>query len=879
MVRDRHDACYPAGMVLVEREALLGRLQGLLDEARQGRGHVVALTGEAGVGKSTLAQALADSVTPCARVLWGACENLATPEPLGALQDLARAAGWDLQEALKRRAGRLAAFSEALVVFSSEGGVTLLIVEDIHWADEATLDFIRFVGRRLFGLSILLVVTARTDGEGGRVQVRRALAEIPRDQVVRIEVPLLSKEAVIRMAGEHGGEALFRATAGNVFLVTELLRAGSADEPPGSLTDAVLVRADRLSRGGRRVLNAVSVFPRRVESGIIGAMCGGDHLPGVEDCVAQGLLTVVDDFYSFRHEIARRAVELAIRSSERRALNARALAALRETAEIAVSRLVHHANEAADGAAIRELAPVAGEQAASVGAHREAAAHFKTALLHANTLAVPERIALLEKFAFESHLIGEMDQSIAAQTAALALHEASGDGVKQGDCLRWLSRLNYLAGNRMAADRYARSAVDMLEGLPPGPELAMAYSNLSHLAMLADRPADALAEGRKAISLAEPETLDRPDILCHALNNVGCSMRFDDPDQGRALLDRSLAIALARDYPEHAARTYTNRAWYEFVQLEDQQAAAFFEAGIAYCVERDLDTWRDYMRGWLAHLQLRHGDWDGAARTALLVVNNESATPLVRFPAVLGLAKLRTRRGDPANELLEELARFLEIGMELQRLAPYAALMAERAWLGQAERDLALRLLDDAKALASDPGMVPEVLYWREVLLPGGREMAISGMPCVYQRLLAGDWRSAAEAWQKQGAPFEQALALLGGDHHAQRQALAIFERLGAAPAAERARSIIRQRGGRIPSDGPRASTRANPAGLTRRQMQVLNLLAEGRSNSEIARTLFISAKTVDHHVSDILGKLNARSRGEAAAIARASGMINQYSG
>jgi DNA-binding CsgD family transcriptional regulator len=733
---------------------------------------------------------------------------------------------------------------------------------------------VRFLGRRIAGSNILLVVTARTDEAGGRAQIRRALAEIPPAHVKRIEVPLLSEEAVVSLAGEHTGPALFRVTGGNAFFVSELLGAGSGDEPPTSLRDAVLMRADRLSRKARQMLDAVSIFPRRVESNVIDAICGGDHLVHSEDCVAQGLLAAGGGFYAFRHEIARRAVELALKPSQRRDLNARALAALRETTGAALARLVHHANEAGDSAAVRELAPVAGEQASRVGAHREAAELFRTALLHANTFALSERLALLEQFSFECHLIGEMDQAIACQTSALELHRASGNRVREGDCLRWLSRLSYLAGNRVAADRYAKEAIDILADLPSGPELAMAYSNLSHLAMLADRPDEALDHGQKAIALAEPDALDRPDILCHALNNVGCSARFGNPDHGRSLLDRSLATALSLDYPEHAARTYTNRAWFEFNQLDDDQAALFFDVGIAYCVERDLDTWRDYMRGWHAQLQLRHGCWDEAASMALRVLGNESATPLMRYPAVLALAKLRTRRGDPAGELLDELARFLETGMELQRFAPYAALVAERAWLGQAEMDLALRLLDEAQALAADPGMVPEVLCWQKMLDPARRKAPTSDMPRVYQLLLAGEWRLAADAWQKQGAPFEQALALFGGDHRSQCEALGIFDQLGATAAAERARTLIRQRGGRIPNVGPRASTRANAAGLTRRQMQVLRLLDEGRSNNEIARTLFVSTKTVDHHVSDILGKLNARSRGEAAAIARSSGLI-----
>ena len=860
-------------MKLLERQNLIDRLQALLADARRGKGRVVALSGEAGVGKTALVRAFADLADDKVRVLWGACEDLATPEPLGPLQEIARAAGWDLERAIER-GGRLAAFSEARDVFDRAGSTSLLVIEDLHWADDATVDFVRFLGRRIGDARILLVLTARSDEPQARTRLRRSLADIPADDVVRIEVPLLSEEAVADLARAAGldAQAIYRLTAGNAFYVTELVRSGGPAALPASVNDAVLARADRLSAAAREALDAVSIFPRRAEIAFVDAMLLRDCLAEIEECAAAGLLTVADDACSFRHEVARRAIEGALPSAARRALNANALAVLRKAGS-AATRLAHHAHEANDVAAVRKYAPVAGEEASRLGAHREAVEHFRTALAHANTFSLGERLALYERFAFECHLVGRAKEAIAAQKSALELYRATGDRIREGDSLRWLSRLSYLDGNRIDADLFGGQAVELLEALPAGAELAMAYSNLSQLAMLGNAVGETVAWGDKAMALAGPAALDRPDILCHALNNVGSALQWLEAGRARSLLDRSLEIALANDFSEHAARTYTNRGWLEYNLLADDEAKAWLEAGIAYCIERDLDTWRDYMRAWLAEVHLRQGRWDDAATAAHLVLAND-AVPLARYPANLVLAKLRTRRGDPADDLLLELEGYLATGMELQRLAPYAALMAERAWLGLSDRKAVVALLDQARSLAADAGAIPEILRWRRMLGCAEDSGDAPEVPPPYDALLAGDWEHAARSWHELGAAYEEALSLLEGDRRAQRAALDLFEGLGAAAACARARDVLRQGGARIAPHGPRASTRANPLGLTKRQVDVLRLIDQGRSNGQIASALFISAKTVDHHISAILDKLDARSRGEAAAIARNAGLI-----
>ncbi|HEX5380198.1 MAG TPA: AAA family ATPase [Phenylobacterium sp.] len=862
--------------MLLERQTFLGQLGLHLADAVGGRGRIVFVAGEAGIGKTSLVRTFTAGLGEGVRVLWGACEDLSTPEALGPLRDLARDASWSLPQSFDAESSRLAVFSEAIGVLGATP--TVAVIEDLHWADDATMDFVRYLGRRISGRPVLLLVTSRDEDVSGVTRLRRALVDLPPEARTRMDLPRLSPEVVRDLARERAFDAadLFAATGGNPFYVAEMLAGGGQGAPPPTVRDAVLARSDRLSARARAVLDAACVFPRRVEAGVLRAVCGADTDEGVEECVAAGMLLADGDGYAFRHEIARRAAEAALSGARRRALNARALAALGVDPAVSLARLVHHADQAGDDRAVLDHAPKAAQQAAALGAHQEAARHYAAALRHAAGLDDDARARLHELHAFEAHLIGDLAEAVASQEAALALRRRNGQTLLEGDGLRWLSRLSYLTGDRLTADRYAAEAMRLLETAPPGAELAMAYSNLSQLAMLSDDTAQAVRWGGKAIALAEQ--LERPDILSHALNNVGASKVWVDAASARADLERSLKLALLHDQQDHVARTYVNFACLEINLRAHATAHRLLEAGIAYCVERDLDTWRNYLRGWLAETYLREGRCDAAAEAALLVVQNDRASPVMRNPAVVALARLRMRRGDPeVTPLLDEVARFMAKGVEAPRLASYAILAAERAWITGSGADAALALLDQARAMrieGADPWQAGEIWFWRRKLGAPVDRAAAGGMAPPYLELLNGDWRAAADRWEALKMPYETALALLEGDDEAQRQGIERLDGWGAAASATRARQDLRQLGLRNIPRGPRASTRANPAGLTRRQMDVLDLLDQGLSNGEIAGKLYVSAKTVDHHVSAILAKLEAGSRGEAAAIARRAGLI-----
>jgi DNA-binding CsgD family transcriptional regulator len=403
----------------------------------------------------------------------------------------------------------------------------------------------------------------------------------------------------------------------------------------------------------------------------------------------------------------------------------------------------------------------------------------------------------------------------------------------------------------------------------------MAHSNLAQLAMLADDSDAAISWGRRAVTLARQ--FDRPDILAHALNNVGAGSRWRDPVEARKNLNGALEIALENDLPEHAARAYTNAAFMEMEWRENTNAHTLFKAGLDYCQTRDLDTWHSYMSGCLAELLVREGEWEKAESVLGSESERHSATALTAFPAKVALARIAIRRGDPGSDtLLSDLAAFLDKGMEAHRFLGYATLALEHAFVTGATEKASPELAARAHKMARDTGdhwTLGEICFWNSMLTWPPLDAAEAAAP--YRHYLAGDWQEAARIWMTLDTPYERALCLLAGDAASRQHGLEVLETLGARATAERFRRHLRDAGLRGIPRGPRPSTRANPAGLTRRQMQVLRLLDHGLTNAEIANRLFVSTKTVDHHVSAILGKLSARTRGEAAARAREAGLID----
>ncbi len=844
-------------MTLLERAAQLELLEARHDAVEaHGHGRFVLVAGEAGIGKTALVRAFCEGRP---RVLWGACDALYTPRPLGPLVDIAEEAGGELS-ALVAEGATPGELATALAAELRLRNPAIVVLEDLHWADEATLDVVRLLARRIEALPALVIATYRDDELDRGHPLRMVLGALPSRIADRVAPPPLSPDAVAALAGASvdPGE-LHRRTGGNAFFVTEALAAGGADLPE-TVRDAVLARGARLDAAARAVLDAVAIVPLRTELWLLEALT--DEVGALDACLASGMLRADRDAIAFRHEIARAVMEEALSPLERLRLHRLALAALAGSPTPDLARLAHHAEAADDADAVLRYAPAAGERAAKLGSHREAAAQFARALRY------ERRADLLERLSYECYLTDRIDDAIEARRAALEMHT---DPLRQGDAHRWLSRLAWFHGDNASAEREAWRAVELLEPLAPGPELAMAYSNLAQLRMLARDEPGTTEWGERAIELAE--RLGDTGILAHALNNLGSVRLLTSRAHGRSLLERSLELALDGGLDEHVARAYTNLGS-AFVEVRELELAEhYLDAGIEYCAERDLDSWLLYMSGYRARLSLDRGEWDAAATTATTVLAHPGAAVPTRITPLVVVGLLRARRGDPAP--FEPLDDALELACgtgEAQRIAPVAAARAEAHWLAgandpiDAETAAALALAED------DPWLAGELYTWR-------RRAGIADV--IAQDRVAEPYRlhgaAAAVAWTAIGCVYEAALALADAESEAdQRRGLDELQRLGARPAAARVARALRERGARDLRRGPRTTTRANPAGLTTREVEVLALVAEGLRNAEIAGRLFVTEKTVAHHVSAVLRKLDVSSRAQAGAEAARLGIVER---
>jgi len=857
---------------LLERADAVAALDAALERARGGpEGRLVMVRGEAGVGKTSVVRAFCTGRGPELDALWGNCDPLFTPRPLGPVLEIADRLGGVLAELVDGEAPPHRVVAALLDELSARAPV-VVVFEDIHWADEGTLDVLRLLARRV-GPGVLVICTYRDDELAREHPLRVVLGELTTTGTVeRLALSPLSQSAVAELVQSAGLDAaeLHRRTGGNAFFVTEVL-AAAASGIPDTVRDAVLARAARMDGEARGLLEAVAIVAPQIELWLLETI-SGPSFARLDACVASGMIVGGPGGVAFRHELARLTIEESLSPVRALELHRAALSALTDRAAD-LARLAHHAEAAGDDDAVLRFAPAAGARAASLGAHREAAAQYARALRYAGGLADDARADLLEPLAVELYGTGQVDDALAAQEEAVGCRRRAGDRLAEGDALRSLGRYLGFAGRAEAGFVALREAVSVLEELPPGRERALAYATLSQRLLNWEDFDEALVWGKKALELAE--SLGDTEATIYALTNLGgARFRSDDP-AGAPELERAFALARDAGLDELACRAIVNLGLCAMRARMLDAGEQWLSQARAYAEERGLDLWRVYAEAVLARLQLDRGDWDHAERTARHVLADARAWWIHQLLALSVRGLARARRGDPAAaEALERAWQLAAPSGEPTWVGPVGAARAEAAWLTG----------DAAKvAAATEPALdlarrhqavwaVNELLCWRRRAGLEDEPKVVSSGP--YALEVAGDWRGAAAWWHEAGCPYEAALALADSDEPEElRESLDALQSMGASAAAAIVARRLRSQGERGLPRGPRAATRANPAGLTARELDVLALVAEGLRNAQIAERLFLSEKTVDHHVSAVLRKLDVHSRIDAARAAQVLGI------
>src|SRR5215207_5425632 len=570
------------------------------------QGRLVLVSGEAGIGKSALLEDFAEQSAD-ARCFWAGCDGLFTPAALGPLLDIAAQLGGELLRLCHADAKRDQLYSELLGQLSDSESLTVIAIEDIHWADEATLDLLSYLGRRIQHLPVLLLVTYRDDALVANDPLRLTLGGLASQRTTRrLSLPTLSAAGVARLAQGTRIDAieLHRLTAGNPFFVTEVLQAGN-EGLPASVRDAVLARTRTLGAPAREALDTAALIGSRMHSELLVSLI--DHRLVTDELISHGLLIKDGDDLRFRHEIARVAIEGA------------------GNAELVLT-----------------CAPRAGRRAAALGARREAAAQYERALRFVPETDIRTRAELLDNLGEQLDFLDRWQDYAETRSQAAALWHELGDFARESDSLLALAWGWWRQCRGADFRRTADAALRLAKPLGPSPQLANASINLAYRYMIKSRYQDGLALLQHVREMAEQ--LGLGDVISDALNVEARIVHAMGKDWTLPM-QVALEIALSGGHELRAGNAFGNMYWNYCEDLRDEEAEQIYNEALAYCDVHDIGTSAEFLLGERAGVFEKRGRWDECLSIAHAILDDQSLSPAARLAPLTYQAKVMARRG------------------------------------------------------------------------------------------------------------------------------------------------------------------------------------------------------------------------------------------
>jgi DNA-binding CsgD family transcriptional regulator len=579
------------------------------------------------------------------------------------------------------------------------------------------------------------------------------------------------------------------------------------------------------------------------------------------------ILIMNGQLISFKHELYRRTIETSLSPVIRRDINKRMLDILVENGGQSkeMERIIHHAKNAGENEIVVKYSPLAAREAASVGAHLEAAKLYLTAIEYYQEKDKNALIDFYKAYAYECYLTNQVKEGIVYIRKALSFLELKNDILGMSTCLHLLSWLWWFDGNGKKAVESARKNIELLADQPVSSNTAMAFAHLGRLKMLSDKTDECLLWSERAMAIAK-ELADEK-IICYTLNSMGnmFAKNISTRKKGLELSQQSMAIAVKINHEEYIGHAHANLAANAVRMKDYENAKKILEAALQYLEERDIDLGTKYLLAYETRLALETGNWTKADSIVSNFINNDDLPPIGKIGVLIVAASIRMRRGEDGALpfLLEAMDKALNTG-EPQRIAPAMTAILEYEWI-TGQHVIEKPVLEDVINMIEQRGNIYEnsaFAFW--LFKARKQKLQLKEFFEGYRTENESMALKASALWKQLGCPYEQAITLFEGSEDNKKEAIGIIQKLGADAIYEKMKFEMRASGIKSIPRGIRKSTKSNPANLTEREVGVLQLLKDGLQNKEIATKLFISPKTVDHHISSIFFKLDVNSRRKA---------------